>query len=323
MTILTQKTATVFGGTGFVGRYIVRALARADYTVKVATRVPERAYYLRPYGVVGQIVPFACDYNKIESIEQAVRGSDVVINCIGQLFERRKSKFKRVHVDLAQAIATASAKANVSRVIHLSVLGHNQSRYAESKQAGEQAVLRAFPAATILRPSVIFGPEDEFFNLFAGLMRWSPILPLIGGGKTRFQPVYVGDVAAATMAAVVIPVTDPRNPQGKIYELGGPEIVTFKEIYHRLFQWTGRKRCLVPMPFGLMKLKATFLQFIPPRPLITPDQVTSLQSDNVVTNGSAGLADLGVMPTGMNLIVPSYLERFRPGGRFFNKPSME
>ena len=315
---MTTKTATIFGGTGFVGRYIVRDLARAGYIVKIATRIPERGYFLRPYGSVGQIVPVHCKYNDRASIDQAVSGSTIVVNCVGVLYERRRGDFQRIHTDLAQAIAESCAQHNVTRFVHLSALAVDraQSRYAKTKLAGEKAVLAAFPNATILRPSVIFGQDDHFFNMFAGLAKVLPVLPLIGGGKTKFQPVYVGDVAQAVMAALTIPAQGIENPQGGIYELGGPETVTFREIYQRIFSWTGKRRMLIGLPFGLAKIQAAFLQFVPPKPLLTPDQVTALKTDNVVGVDALGLSALNVVPTGMALIVPPYLERFRAGGRF-------
>lgn len=319
------KTATIFGGTGFIGRYIVRQLVQAGYIVKVASRIPERAYFLKPYGKIGHIVPVQCVYGDQKSIDQVVRGSDVVVNCIGALYERRRKKarsdFQFLHTDLPQAIAGACARFGVERFVHISALGADRaaSRYAKSKLAGEKAVLETFPRATIMRPSVVFGPEDQFFNMFAGLARFTPALPLIGGGKTKFQPVYVGDVAAAVMAAIAMPAQGLDNPQGRIYELGGPEILSFREIYERLFAWTGTRRALVSLPFGIAKIQAAFLQMIPPRPLLTPDQVVMLRTDNVVGAGASGFAELGLRPTGMELIVPAYLERFRSGGRFFNR----
>ncbi len=315
---ITTKTATIFGGTGFVGRYIVRELARAGYIVKIATRIPERAYFLRPYGAVGQVVPMHCNYKDQASIDNAVRGSDVVINCVGVLYERRRGDFQRIHTDHARTIAESCARFGVARLVHISALAVDraQSRYAKTKLAGEQAVLAAFPNATILRPSVIFGQDDQFFNMFAGLAKFLPVLPLIGGGKTKFQPVYVGDVAQAVLAALTMPARGLDNPQGGIYELGGPETVTFKDIYQRIFDWTGKRRLLIGLPFCVAKIQAAFLQFVPPKPLLTPDQVTALKTDNIVGVDALGLSALGVTPTGMALIVPPYLERFRTGGRF-------
>jgi NADH dehydrogenase len=316
-----MKTATVFGGTGFVGRYVVRELARAGYIVKVATRIPERGYFLKPYGKVGHVVPVRCVYSDQKSIDQAVHGAEVVVNCIGALYERRRGDFQFLHADLPQAIAGACERLGVKRLVHISALGVDRSlsRYGKTKLAGEKAVLETFPQATILRPSVIFGPEDEFFNMFAGLARFMPVLPLIGGGKTKFQPVYVGDVAAAVMRAINRPAQGLDNPQGSIYELGGPAVLSFREIYERLFQWTGHRRALVSIPFGIARMQAGILKMIPPKPLLTPDQVLSLETDNVVSAGAAGFAELGLQPTGMALIVTGYLERFRTGGRFFNR----
>lgn len=311
------KTATVFGGTGFIGSQIVRELAKKGWTVKVATRVPERAYFLRPCGAVGQVVPVACDYNDDDSIAQVVAGSDYVVNCIGILYERRKQKFIKIHADLPAVIAKYSKKYGVERLVHISALGCDRgfSRYAKSKMEGEKAVKMNFPPATILRPSVIFGPGDDFFNKFATLARYLPCLPLIGGGKTKFQPVYVGDVADAVVAALSLPGVGENDPRGKTYELGGPEVVSFREIYERLFYNTRRKRALVNLSWGLAKFQAAFLSLLP-KPLLTGDQVETLKTDTVVGKKALKLADLGITPTGMSLILPEYLERYCPGGHF-------
>ena len=313
------KTATVFGGTGFIGAQIVRELARQDYTVKIATRVPERAYFLRPCGVVGQIVPLYCDYSDRKSIEDAVSGSDVVVNCIGLLVEKKKGAFEKVHVDIPKTIAKACAKLGVKRFVHISSLGvYSRSQYGKTKLDGEKAVLKEYPKATILRPSVVFGPQDEFFNMFAEMARYVPILPLIGGGKTKFQPVYVGDIADAVMSAITIQDVREDSPCGKIYELGGPEVVTFRDIYEILFKYTGRRRALMSLPWGLAKLQSRFMAILPNPPL-TPDQVESLKDDNIVTAEALTIENLGIEPTGMAQILPGYLERFRPGGKFANK----
>lgn len=310
---VNNKVACVFGGTGFVGRQVVRELAEKGFVVKVATRVPERAYFLKPAGAVGQVVPFQCDYRDGESIAAAVKGATYVVNCVGLLFEKgKRQKFQYMHVDLPAMIASACKKAGVQRFVHISALGIEQatSKYAKTKLEGEKAVLANFPQASILRPSVIYGEDDAFFNMFAELSRYSPVLPLIGGGQTKFQPVYVGDVADAVMAALNKPET-----QGQTYELGGPEVVSFKEIYQHLFEYTGRRRCLMNLPFVLAKVQATFLSILP-HPLLTRDQVESLKTDTIVSKTAQGLSDLGVVPTAMDVILPTYLESYRSGGRF-------
>lgn len=320
---MTYKVATVFGGTGFVGTQIVRALAKKGITVKVATRVPERAYFLRPCGTVGQIVPVACDYSE-DSIAAAVKGADYVVNCIGILFEKKKGAFERAHVDIPGFIAAAATQNGVERLIHISALGVDQgkSNYARTKLRGEKAVLDHFPDATILRPSVIFGKGDQFFNMFARMAEFLPALPLIGGGKTKFQPVYVGDVADAVMAVLALPAFGRDNPQGKIYELGGPEVMSFREIYQTLFKYTGRKRALVSLPFGIAKIQASFLSVLPHPPL-TRDQVESLKTDNVVSAVAFRLEDLGIEPRAMSLILPTYLKAYKPGGRFAGGDSVD
>lgn len=310
---MDKKVATVFGGTGFVGRQVVRELARAGYIVKVATRVPERAYFLKPAGHVGQIVPFACNYDGADSIASAVRGSQVVVNCIGILYQRGKSTtFNRAHVEIPARIASACQKEGVESLVHISALGieTSKAKYAQSKLAGEKAVFSNFPGATILRPSIIFGEDDSFFNKFAEMARYLPVLPLIGGGKTKFQPVYVGDVADAVMAAI-----KTEKAHGRIFELGGPEIVSFREIYERLFEHTGRHRGLVKIPFFVAKIDAFFLGLLPVPPL-TQDQVEMLKADSIVAPDALGLKDLGIEPRSMNLILPRYLAAYRPGGRF-------
>lgn len=318
--VAKRKIATVFGGTGFIGRHIVKRLAAEDYVIKVATRIPERAYFLKPCGSVGQVVPFRCDYNDMASLREAIEGADVVVNCVGILFQKGENKFRRLHAELPGQIAEACARERVGRLIHISALGADKatSKYAASKLEGERAVLANCPWATILRPSVVFGPEDNFFNMFARLARFAPALPLIGGGKTKFQPVYVGDVAHAAMAAIFLPPVGDTDPRGKIYELGGPEIVTFREIYELLFRYTARRRLLIPVPFFLAKLKAVFLSLLPAPPL-TPDQVESLKTDNTISPQAFTLTHLGITPTGMGLVLPGYLESYRAGGRFADK----
>lgn len=307
-----NKIAVVFGGTGFVGRQVVRELAALGLRVRVATRVPERAYFLKPSGAVGQIVPVQCDYTSMESLAQAIKGADYVINCVGILFEKgKKSTFQRIHVDLPALIAKLSRENAVRRLVHISALGCDKgtSKYARTKLEGEKAVLTNFPMATVLRPSVIFGEGDHFFNMFAEISRYVPVLPLIGGGKTKFQPVYVGDVADAVIKSLSYPQTE-----GQTYSLGGGEVLDFKQIYERVFLYTDRPRSMMKIPFVLAKVEAAFMEFMP-RPFLTRDQVESLKTDSIVGEGSLGFADLGISPKTIDLVLPSYLENFKSGGR--------
>jgi uncharacterized protein YbjT (DUF2867 family) len=303
------KTATVFGGTGFIGRQVVRELARRGWRIRVATRIPERAYFLKPAGFPGQIVPFACDYMKGASIAEAVRGSSAVVNCIGILHERRRGDFKKAHIDIPAMIAVACAEEKVDALVHISALGieRNASVYARTKQEGEMGILNNFASAAILRPSVVFGEDDSFFNKFARLAQVLPALPLIGGGETRFQPVYVGDIALAAVAALDAP--------GQIYELAGPETVTFRDIYKRMFAWTHQARPLVKVSFRIARIQAKILGLLP-NPLLTADQVESLKSDSIAEGRFAGFRELGLVPKPMDAILPAYLKLYRKGGRF-------
>jgi NADH dehydrogenase len=272
-----DKLVTIFGGSGFVGRHVVRALAKRDYRIRVAVRRPDLAGHLQPLGRVGQIHAVQANVRYPGSVDAAVHDSDVAINLVGVLFERGAQRFAAVHAAGAEAIAKAAA-THGARMVHISAIGadaNSSSAYARTKAAGEQAVLAAVPGATIFRPSVQFGPEDDFFNRFAALARISPALPLIGGGATQFQPVFVGDVATAIADAV-----DRKTKRGAIYELGGPEIFTFKELMEFVLATTERTRLLVPLPFAAAKLKALFLQYLP-KPLLTPDQVELLKHDNI------------------------------------------
>ena len=314
-----DKLVTIFGGSGFVGRHVVRALCKRLYRVRVAVRRPDLAGHLQPLGRVGQIHAVQANVRYPASVEAAVRDADVVINLVGVLFERGRQRFAAVHAAGADAIARAAA-AHGAGMVHMSAIGadaDSTSAYARTKAAGEQAVLAAVPAATILRPSIQFGPEDDFFNRFAAMARMLPALPLIGGGATRFQPVFVGDVAAA-VAAAVAGTTRP----GTIYELGGPEVFTFKELMEYVLATTERKRLLVPLPFLIAKLKARVLQYLP-KPLLTPDQVEMLRYDNIVSDAAKRegrtLEGLGIDPTAIAAVVPSYLWRFRKAGQFRNR----
>jgi len=314
--IPTETLVTVFGGSGFLGRHIVRALAREGYRVRNAVRRPDLAGHLQPMGRVGQIHSVQANLRYPASVERALEGADVAINLVGILFERGKQRFEAVQAEGAGHVARAAAAAG-ARLVHVSALGADKDSpalYGRTKAAGEAAVLAAAPQATIFRPSIVFGPEDDFFNRFGSMARMSPVLPLVGGGETKFQPVFVGDVAQAIVKAV-----GGRAKGGTIYELGGPQVKSFKELMGYVLAVTERRRLLVPLPFGLAKLQAFFLQFMP-TPLLTPDQVELLRADNVVSGAAISegrtLAALGIEPAAMEAIVPGYLWRFRKAGQF-------
>jgi len=311
-----QKTVTLFGGTGFVGRYVAQMLAQRGWRIIVASRHPDRALPLKTAGAVGQVVPVFADIRDDGSVAAAVAGADAVVNLVGILFERGKQRFDSIHGEAAGRVARAAAAAGASRFVQISAIGasaNSPSAYARTKAAGEAAVRAAFPGAAILRPSVVFGPEDGFFNLFAGLARTAPFLPLFGGGTTRFQPVYVRDVAAAVVACL-----EQDGTAGQTYELGGPRVYSFRELMELTLQQTGRKKRLVSLSWGMAAFEAKLLGLLP-KPLLTPDQVVQLKIDNVVSPGSKSLADLGIQATPAELILPSYLDRYRPGGRFGNR----
>jgi uncharacterized protein YbjT (DUF2867 family) len=306
----TRKVATVFGGSGFVGRYVVQRLARRGFIVRVAARDTVAAAALKPMGAVGQIVPLFTTITDEALVHRALEGAHWAMNLVGILAERRGGDFDRVHAEGAGRIARLAAAAGVARLVHISAIGADPaspSAYGRSKAAGELAVRQAFPEATILRPSIMFGPEDAFFNRFAALARLAPVMPVISGA-TKFQPVYVGDVADAILAAL-----EQAEAAGTIYELGGPDVRSFRELMEVVLTWTGRRRPLVNVPMGLARLQARLGELVPGKPF-TRDQLAMLSRDNVVAAGMPGLAELGVMPTPMDLIVPAYLARFRPGG---------
>ena len=311
---------TVFGGSGFLGRSVVRALAKRDYRIRVAVRRPELAFHLQPLGRVGQIHAVQANVRYPASVEAAMRDSHAAINLVGILTEGGAQTFEAVQAKGAGTVAAAAAAAGAA-MVHVSAIGADEnstSRYARAKAAGEKAVLSAVPTATILRPSVVFGPEDQFTNRFAGLAQISPMLPLIGGGLTKLQPVYVGDVAAAVADAV-----DGKTKSGAAYELGGPEVLTLREIMEIVLATIERKRTLVPVPFGIAKLQALMLQFAPGPLKLTPDQVALLGIDNVVSDAAkaAGLTleGLGIASDSLEAIVPQYLWRFRATGQFQRK----
>ena len=314
--IPAETLVTVFGGSGFLGRHVVRALAKEGYRVRPAVRRPDLAGHLQPLGRVGQIHAVQANLRYPESVEAAVRGADAVVNLVGILFERGKQTFDAVQAEGAATVARAAAAAG-ARMVHVSALGadpDSPALYGRSKAAGEAAVLAAVPDATILRPSILFGPEDDFFNRFAALARMAPALPLIGGGHTKFQPVFVGDVAQAVLRAV-----GGWAKGGATYELGGPEVKTFRELMEYVLAVTERRRLLVPLPFGLARLQAMLLQLMP-KPLLTPDQVELLRADNIVSAAAQSegrtLKAFGIEPAAMEAVVPSYLWRFHKAGQF-------
>ncbi len=311
---------TVFGGSGFLGRHVVRALAKRDYRLRIGVRRPELAGHLQPLGKVGQINCVQANIRHPASVEAAMRGASVVVNLVGILSQSGAQTFDAVQNQGARTVAEAASRIG-ARVVHVSAIGadiNSSSRYARAKAAGEKAVLATSPSATIFRPSVVFGPEDQFTNRFAALARISPVLPLIGGGETKLQPVYVGDVAAAVADAV-----DGKTKPGATYELGGPEVVTMKGILELVLQTIERERALVPLPFALAHLMALFLQFAPGDLKLTPDQVELLRADNVVSDAAkaAGLTleGLGIPLESMAAVIPSYLWRFRKTGQFAHK----
>jgi len=311
-----DRLITVFGGSGFLGRHVVRALARRGYRIRAAVRRPDLANHLQPLGFVGQINAVQANLRYPDSVAAAVRGADTVINLVGILFERGRQRFDAIQAAGAETVAQAAASQG-ARVIHISAIGadeHSTSAYARAKARGEKLVLEASPGATIFRPSVVFGPEDDFFNKFAALARISPVLPLIGGGQTRFQPVYVGDVAEAVAKAVA-----GETRPGTIYELGGPNVLTFRQIMEFVLATIERRRLLLPLPFFAARIQAGFLQFMP-KPLLTPDQVELLRTDNIVSDQARAegrtLEGLGLSPRAIEGIVPAYLWRFRKTGQF-------
>lgn len=320
MKLLHGGLVTIFGGSGFVGRYATRELAERGWRIRAACRRPDLAGHLQPMGAVGQIHAVQSNLRYPESIAPAIEGADAVVNCVGLLTPAGRQSFKAVHVEGARAVARAARLAGARRLIHVSALGAaagSASEYARTKAAGEQAVLEEFPSAIILRPSVLFGAEDEFFNRFAAMARISPFLPLIGGGRTHFQPLFVGDLGTAITNAI-----EGAGAPGEIHELGGPDVFTFRQILDRTLEWSGRRRRYVNLPFWLAKLMAVMTWPLPNamRPL-TVDQVRLLQTDNVVSEAAEAeqrtIESLGVDNIhAAGIIVPTYLERFNPRGQF-------
>jgi NADH dehydrogenase len=315
------ELVTVFGGSGFIGRYVVRRLAREGWQVRVAVRRPDEALFCKTAGHVGQVTPVAANVRDQASVRAAVAGASAVVNLVGILFQAGPQRFDAVHTQGAANIAAQAAAAGVRAMAHVSAIGadpQSPAAYGRSKAAGEAGVAKAFPAATILRPSIVFGPEDDFFNRFAKMALISPVLPLIGGGTTRFQPVYVLDVAEAIARAI----ENPASHAEKTYELGGPRIYSFRELLVLMLAEIGRKRCLCSVPFALASLKGAVLQSIPfIKPPLTADQVKLLKRDNVVGPQATAFAALGITPTAVEPILPTYIDIYRKGGRFGTSPA--
>ena len=313
-----SKLVTIYGGSGFVGRYIARRMAKAGWRVRVAVRRPNEAIFVKPYGVVGQVEPVLCNIRDDASVAQVMAGADAVVNCVGILAKQGKNTFDAVQAEGAARIARIAADLGVDRMVHVSAIGadvDSDSDYARTKALGEAAVLEHMPNAVILRPSIIFGPEDQFFNRFASMARLGPVLPVVGA-DTHFQPVYVDDVAKAAEKAL----TDAVEPG--VYELGGPDVKTFRALMTTMLEVIRRRRIVLNIPFwaasimgfGFDMVNALTLGLVPAQ--ITRDQVRNLRYDNVVGDGAKGFADLGIKPVAMNSVLPEYLWRFRPSGQY-------
>ena len=310
---------TIFGGSGFIGRYIAQRMARRGWRVRVAVRRPNDAMFVRTYGVVGQVEPVQANIRYEDSVARAVMGADAVVNCIGILDESGAQRFDAVINQGAARIARLAREAGVDRLVQISAIGADpasESGYGRAKGLGEKAVLDAFPGATILRPSIVFGPEDEFFNRFAGMARLSPVLPVVGA-DTRFQPVYVGDVAdAAAMLAA-------GEAEPGLYELAGPQVETFRQLLERMLKITRRKRLILDLPPSLARLPAGALSLLQGltgglyvNRTLTKDQIAQLGRDNVAAEGAKGLKELGIQPTTMDAVLESYLYSYRPAGQY-------
>ena len=308
-----QKIIAIFGAGGFLGKNLMRELTKLDYRVKVATRNPYLKGYLKPLGSPGQIELFKTNIFDQESVKQVLKNCDLAINLVGILYETRKQKFNQIHSQFPHLLSNLCNELGTKNLIHVSALGvreRHTSQYMQSKLQGEKNIQDNFKPSVILRPSVVFGPEDKFFNTFASIAQFSPIHPLIGGGKTKFVPIYVGDVAKA-----VVKTLDLNNSEPEIYELGGPKNYSFKELMEILLIEIKKKRFLIPIPFGMAKFQSYFLQMMS-NPLLTPDQVEMLKHNNIVSGDYPTLKDLGVSGTPIHSILPKYIYRFRTGGQF-------
>ncbi len=313
-----SKLVTIYGGSGFLGRYIARRMAKKGWRIRVAVRRPNEALFVRPYGAVGQVEPVFCNIRDDASVRAAMHGADAVVNCVGTFDKGGANNFKAVQTEGAGRIARIAAELGVTTLVHVSAIGADAqaaSDYARTKAEGEAAVLKHFPGAMILRPSVLFGPEDGFFNRFASMSRLGPILPIFGG-TTRFQPVYVDNVAEAAVAGI-------EGRASGIYELGGPDAMTFRALMRQMLGVIHRRRLIVSLPFWFGTVMGTLLDIgsaitgrLVPNSLLTADQVKSLKVDNVVSEGAKGLGDLGIAPTPASAVLPDYLWRFRPSGQY-------
>lgn len=315
---MTIARATVFGGSGFIGRQIVKRLAQRGVVVRAAVRDPEAALFLKPMGQVGQIAPVAADIRSEKAVAAAVAGVDLVVNAVSLGAQTRRDRFADVHVQGAKRVARLAAAAGVKRLIHMSGIGSDpksDSAYVAARGHGDRAVRDAFPAATLLKPSVVFGPGDHFFTTFAAMARIAPALPLFGGGTARVQPVYVGDVADAAMKAL----DDPAGASGAglAYELGGPTVYTYRELMELLLHTVERKRLLIAVPERIALIMAAFASLVPGKPL-TRDMVKLAVADNVVGAAARTFQDLGIAPTSVEVILPTYMDRYRKSGRWRN-----
>lgn len=313
-----SQLVTIFGGNGFVGRYVAQRMARAGWRVRVACRRPNEAMFVKPYGVVGQVEPVFCNIRDDASVAAVLDGADAVVNCVGTFETKGANNCDAVQREGAGRIARLASEHGVGRLVHISTIGadaQSDSEYRKSKGAGEAAVLDAFPSAVILRPSVVFGPEDEFFNRFAAMARISPVIPLFGG-DTKFQPVYVDDAAEAAEKAVL------GEADAGVYELGGPDVASFRELIEQMLEVTRRRALVLNLPFWVGRAVArvsgfaSFLMLGMIKPPVTVDQLKSLEVDNVVSDGAKGFSDLNIRPTSMAYILPEYLWQFRPSGQY-------
>ena len=313
-----SRLVTIFGGSGFVGRYVARRMAQAGWRVRVAVRNPNEAMFVKPYGAVGQVEPVFCNVRDDASVAAVLTGADAVVNCVGILDESGRNTFEAVQADAPGRIARLAAEGGIARMVHISAIGadpDSASDYARTKAAGEAAVFEHMPGAVILRPSIVFGPEDEFFNRFASMSRFGPVLPVVGA-ETRFQPVYVDDVAAAVVKAVL------EDGVSGVYELGGPDVATFRELMQQMLGTVRRRRLVLNIPFWAARVMASVfgvIRFVTlgiVTPPITKDQVINLRQDNVASENSRGLQALGIRPTAMEAVLPDYLWRFRPSGQY-------